>query len=484
MINEKSKPLRILHVEDSPRDAEIIRERLFDFDSSMHIDWASNEQEFAAFLKRGGYDVILADFQLPGFDAFAALKLKKELSSCSEIPFICISGAIGEEKAVELLKQGATDYVLKERIDKLPLALKRAIDEVKEREARRLAVEDLRETNSYLENLIKYANVPIIVWDSELIITRYNYAFEKLTGKKSEDVIANSIELLFPPDLLESSMKLINTTINGDRFDTVEIQIIHADGSRRDVLWNSANIYSSDGKTLVSTIAQGYDITERKLAEEKILQSLREKETLIRELYHRTKNTMQVIRGIIILQAEKFPMNEEIKLMVDNTDNRIQAISLVHQMLYQSQDLSQISIKKYIQELSVLILQNFNIEGDRISLNFNIDEQNFLLDTAIPFGLILNELMTNSLKYAFPEDRKGLISISLKRDSSDKYIFKYSDNGVGVHDDFDFKTQNTLGLKLIHSIAELQMMGTLVFENKDGVSCVIEFSTNLYKARV
>jgi two-component sensor histidine kinase len=219
-------------------------------------------------------------------------------------------------------------------------------------------------------------------------------------------------------------------------------------------------------------------------SKDKVLQSLREKETLIRELYHRTKNTMQVIRSMLMLQAAEFPTNISLQQVVKNTEDRIQAISLVHQMLYTSQDLSQISIKEYISVLASLIMQSFNVSIDRISLNITVQEHFFLLDTAIPFGLILNELMTNSLKYAFPNDRKGLITIILSKSESNNYVLQYSDDGVGVPDYFDFRHQNTLGMKLIHSIGELQMLGKVLMESKEGVSCQFEFADNLYKARV
>ncbi len=147
--NDTGRSLRVLHVEDSPYDVEIIRERLLAAGFALQIDWASNEEQFTAFLRQGGYDLIIADYQLPGFAAPAALRLAQSL--CPGVPFICVSGAIGEENAVELLKQGATDYVLKNRLDKLPLAMQRALDEVRERKARQLADEELRQLHKTLE---------------------------------------------------------------------------------------------------------------------------------------------------------------------------------------------------------------------------------------------------------------------------------------------------------------------------------------------
>jgi len=134
---------------------------------------------------------------------------------------------------------------------------------------RKKAEDSLRETKDYLENLINYANAPIIVWDPELRITRFNHAFERLTGLQAADVVGKDISVLFPPEQKEHSLSHIHeTTIAGERWEVIDIPILHTDGSVKTVLWNSANIYGSDNKTVIATIAQGQDITERKQAEE------------------------------------------------------------------------------------------------------------------------------------------------------------------------------------------------------------------------
>ena len=132
---------------------------------------------------------------------------------------------------------------------------------------RRKAEESLRETRDYLQNLLDYANAPIIVWDPQFRITRFNHAFEALTGRSAGDVVGQSLEMLIPAVQLESSMAHIRNALAGERWETVEISILHLDGSVRIVLWNSATLYTPDGQTPVATIAQGQDITERKRAE-------------------------------------------------------------------------------------------------------------------------------------------------------------------------------------------------------------------------
>ena len=141
---------------------------------------------------------------------------------------------------------------------------------------RKRVEESLRETNAYLESLFNYANAPIIVWNPQFRITRFNHAFESLTGRRADEVIGESLEILFPPTLVESSMGRIAETLRGEHWETVEISILHLDGSVRTVLWNSAPIFGPDGKTPMVTIAQGQDITKRKQAEEALKRTERQ----------------------------------------------------------------------------------------------------------------------------------------------------------------------------------------------------------------
>jgi PAS domain S-box-containing protein len=133
---------------------------------------------------------------------------------------------------------------------------------------RKQAEEALRETSNYLENLINYANAPIIVWGPDFRITRFNHAFERLTGYNSGDVVGQALDILFPEESKDESLVKIKRTLAGEYWESVEIPILRKDGSTRIALWNSANIHSKDGKTLLATIAQGQDITERKMIEE------------------------------------------------------------------------------------------------------------------------------------------------------------------------------------------------------------------------
>jgi PAS domain S-box-containing protein len=156
--------------------------------------------------------------------------------------------------------------------------------------------EKLRETNEYLNNLFNYANAPIIVWDTSLIVTRFNPAFELLSGYTRDEVIGKDISVLFSKEKAGSSVELIKRAVSGERWEVVEIEIQRKDGRKRIVLWNSANILGKDGKTVVETIAQGNDITERKSSEAKIATKVKELELF---------NNLMVGREIRMVELKK-----------------------------------------------------------------------------------------------------------------------------------------------------------------------------------
>ena len=298
----------------------------------------------------------------------------------------------------------------------------------------------------------------------------YGVAKENFNGKYEE-----WSRIIHPDDRLNNEGE-IQAALRGEREYAFEFRIIRVDGSIRFLKAASQTIFDKKGTKALRMVGINIDITG-------LRKSINEKETLLRELYHRTKNTMQIIKSMILLQANEFPSNEGVQKVVKNTEDRIQAISLVHQMLYKSRDLSRISIKEYINELAPLVLESFGVSG-RISLDIDAEEQYLLLDTAVPFGLILNELITNSIKYAFPGNKKGVITIDLKAGETDIIILNYSDNGIGMPEGFDFQNQKSLGLRLIQNIGIDQMLGKIEMKNHNGFNCTLEFQNNRYQARV
>jgi PAS domain S-box-containing protein len=187
------------------------------------------------------------------------------------------------------------------------------------------------------------------------------------------------------------------------------------------------------------------DITERKQAEEQLKQALAEKTTLLQELYHRTKNNMMVIHSMLALRAS-YVQDEHLLTVLEEVQDRIQAMALVHQKLYESSSLSSIDLKEYIDELAEYLLMSYRMHPNKISLELETEPVSVLIDTAIPCGLILSELISNTLKHAFPGDRAGRLSIQLHQAEDEAITLRVADNGVGVTEDFDMRKQDTRGV--------------------------------------
>jgi PAS domain S-box-containing protein len=368
---------------------------------------------------------------------------------------------------------------------------------------RKQAETALQETKDYLENLIRYANVPIISWSPELKITEFNRAFEQLNGMTREEVIGQPLAILFTDKTREKSMDLIRRAISGEHWEVVEIPVRHISGETRIVLWNSANILDPTG-TVIATIAQGQDITDRKAAEEarktfsedldrKVLErtsdlgdvnmklmteidvrlnaerqltkTVGEKEVMLREVHHRVKNNLQIIISLLNLQS-RYITDETTLSAFRESQNRVRAMALVHEKLYRSTDLATIDLDNYIRFLANNLLQFYGIQGKGITLTMDIHDIFLAIDTAIPFGLMINELISNSLKYAFPGGRTGEISIAIHRQDHTLTIL-YKDNGVGIDKDFDWRNAKSMGLQLVTALVD-QLDGTIELDRTAG----------------
>jgi|GEM_PF-2803593 len=225
------------------------------------------------------------------------------------------------------------------------------------------------------------------------------------------------------------------------------------------------------------------DVTERVKSGEELKATIKEKEALIRELHHRTKNNMQVICSILGLKKTTVESKETLDILKEMED-RILSMALVHKKLYQSKSLSQIDFKEYIADLSGLLLKSYSVEPGKITLKLELESVNFLIDYAIPCGLIVNELISNSIKYAFPKGRKGEIKIWLKRTSEGLVELGVADNGIGVDKKESGLPTDSLGLQLVNTLAEEQLKGSIEFETAGGVKAIVRFKDELYEERV
>ncbi len=217
-------------------------------------------------------------------------------------------------------------------------------------------------------------------------------------------------------------------------------------------------------------------IKERKIAAKKLEQALEEKEILLKEIHHRVKNNLQTISSLLHLQQNYINDEDSLKVFKDSQSS-IRSMSLVHEKLYHSENIAELDFKEYLDQLVSSLFGSYNIRNQNIRYEIQATRSKIGIDQAITLGLIANEIISNSLKYAFPENRDGLISIELHRSEKDGCCLKIEDNGVGFPEDYDPKQTKTLGLVLIHSLVK-QLGGSLDIHHNGGIRYTIEFSCN------
>ncbi|MFY9309566.1 MAG: histidine kinase dimerization/phosphoacceptor domain -containing protein [Bacteroidia bacterium] len=211
--------------------------------------------------------------------------------------------------------------------------------------------------------------------------------------------------------------------------------------------------------------------------------SLHEKETLLKEIHHRVKNNLQVISSLLSLQSEKITHPGLLKIFMES-QNRIRAMALVHEKLYESSDLSRIDFTKYMHSFLVHMNNSYNLKPKHVQLHMDFKEKPhyFKIDTAIACGLILNELISNSCKYAFPEDRKGNIYLDFKLErqnaSGTNYLLQVADDGIGIPETIDIENTDSLGLQLITMLTR-QIQGSLDLDRSAGTKFTIRFSAGI-----
>ncbi|OHD56031.1 MAG: hypothetical protein A2Y33_11300 [Spirochaetes bacterium GWF1_51_8] len=221
------------------------------------------------------------------------------------------------------------------------------------------------------------------------------------------------------------------------------------------------------------------EIEERKKTEELLQTSLHEKLVLFREVHHRIYNNMQIISSLLNLQIS---MSGEAKITEVFTEmmNRIQSMAQVHQLLYSSQSLSSISLKGYIGRITDLLSRGYLHDPDAVKFNLDLEEMDIGLDTAIPCGLVVNELITNCLKYSFPDGMKGIISIKLSLDN-EIIELQISDNGKGFPAGFDPRKSEGMGFRIVFDLIEKQLDGNVIFPSSTGFSAIIRFPDKQYR---
>ncbi|MBI4552731.1 MAG: GAF domain-containing protein [Candidatus Latescibacteria bacterium] len=216
------------------------------------------------------------------------------------------------------------------------------------------------------------------------------------------------------------------------------------------------------------------EITERKRAEDRLKASLREKDLLLQEVHHRVKNNLQVIASLLSLQSASIQDPQTFEMFRDSRD-RVKSMALIHEKLYRTQDLAHIDFAEYLHNLATELFQSYRVNPSLIVLNVHADDVSLSLDTAIPCGLIVNELVSNSLKHAFPAGQEGEVRIDLHAHPQHQWALSVRDTGIGFPADLDFRNTTTLGLQLVMTLVE-QLEGTIELERNGGTTFTITFT--------
>jgi len=253
-------------------------------------------------------------------------------------------------------------------------------------------------------------------------------------------------------------------------------------GINRWIMIGAVPEYKKDETSPYQVFATFTDITERVEFERQITRGLEIKEGLLRELFHRTKNNMQVLSSLLMLYAAQ-TQNDETRKTFREMDQRIQAMSLVHEQLYKNQDLSVINLEVFIQDLTQKLVKSHLTLGQKVAIKFDLEPVLVTIDIAIPFSLILNELFANAFYHAFVDTQVAEIHIHLQQRQGD-IALDFSDNGIGLPEGFDIRKDGKMGFKTILALVEYQLRGQAAFYSRDGLHCEIHFSDDRYEIRV
>ncbi len=464
--------IRILLLEDVELDAELTKHEL----NSAKINFISKRVEEGPDFKREIHtfkpDIILSDHSLPHFDGVSALKIARE--EVPDTPFIFVSGKMGEDFAVEMLKEGATDYVLKSNLKKLGHSVKRALNEYNEQIERKKIQASLMESENKYRTLFEKNKNPIFVFDEDGNFEDSNIPALQFMELSRQELLTKNLSDFITDDHDIENIKNREFWSKGDTLEvTFDVQ-----GTYKIMELTITPVCLKD-KTIVFGV--GKNITESKKAEDEILRSAKEKELLLREIHHRVKNNLQIISTLLTLQSSK-AKHININDLYRESQNRIQSISLIHETLYHSKDLAHINFESYIKGLISDLFDSYGVNAAKIKLNEDMENISLGIETAIPCGLIVNELVSNSLKHGFAETETGIIHIGLKELEDGKYLLLVSDTGVPFPDELDIHTNDTLGLDLIKNLTN-QLDANLSF-NRDKKEFKIIFKELKYKERI
>ncbi len=280
------------------------------------------------------------------------------------------------------------------------------------------------------------------------------------------------IPYVFPEDR-EKFIQIVETALATKQTFELEYRLIDVNGNIKWLYEKGQGFWDSFGNLLYLDGAL-FDISDRKASELKLQQSLQEKEVLLKEIHHRVKNNLQIVFGLLELQSRSIN-DQHIKVLFEESQNRIHSMALIHEMLYRSSNLSQIDFATYLSDLLHSLAQSYNVDAQSISFYIDVEVFSLNIESALPCGLIVNELITNALKHAFPNQRIGNIKLICHKNQENRVCLTIGDDGIGLAKDIDVDKITSLGLQLVYSLTK-QLKGTIVIDRLEGTTFRLEFN--------
>lgn len=322
--------------------------------------------------------------------------------------------------------------------------------------------------------LLESAPDGIVVIDSKGMIAIVNGQAEMLFGYEKSELIGHPIEILVPERFREKHVGYRDGYIAHPKTRPMGAGRLLAgrkkDGTEFPVEISLSPLETEQGILITSIIR---DITDRRKADEQLKASLKEKEALLKEIHHRVKNNLQVTSSLLSLQSG-YIQDEHAKALFSESQNRIKSMALVHEKLYQKSDLSRINFLDYAESLINLLVRSFGIDRSKVKVSVTGENIFFSIDSAIPCGLILNELVSNCFKHAFPGGRNGEVKVIISSAGAGQPSLTVEDNGVGIPPGTDLEKLESLGLQLVRTLVN-QINGRLEYESKNGTRFKITF---------
>ena len=459
---------QILFVEQDEVDISLVQRAFSSAQATDSLVFVRNLLEARRHLLKSSPDLIVIDLVFPEGKGTELLTREER----NRIPVIVLSSQGDEQQAVEAIKAGALDYMVKSRetLLDMPHIVERALREWELIVHNLKAQKALEESEEKFRNVVEQATDGIgIVRDGSFLYL--NPSLLKTLDLQEGEAIGLPLNDFFIADGLPETVKL-NSESKGPS-TIYEGKVKRRDGSTRFAEFNIGPTTFGYKEAVLYVVR---DVTDRKIADYHLKLALKEKEALLQEIHHRVKNNLQVIASLLSLQSA-YTKDEIIREMFTESRDRIRSMALVHEKLYESGDFSSIDFSKYVVSLANDLILSHRIDPKRIAFDARVDKVFLTIEQAVPCGLILNELLTNSFKHGYPETwgGKGKIHIRMVRKPDHQISLTVSDNGAGLPKQFNIWNSPSLGLRLVTILVTEQLKGQIDLERSKGTRFKIVF---------